>query len=288
VSFSKKEKVFLVFIGFLIVVDFFVWKEVFDLERGGLEVVFFDVGQGDAIFIETPQNHQILIDGGDGDNILKKLQQEMPFWDRSLDLVILTHPEKDHIGGLVEVLERYEVDYILWNGVIRDIAEYKKWQKLVEKKKAKEVIAEKRKVAKAGRVEINILYPFLSFENEEFFETSNDTSIVSKLKFGSACFLFTGDITKTIERKLVNEEVDLNCEILKVAHHGSKYSSSYEFLNEVTPEVAVVQVGDNSYGHPSKEALQRLDKFGKVLRTDLNGDIEIFSDGSYYNFKFKN
>jgi competence protein ComEC len=282
------EKTVVFILGFLFLANFFAWIVVFDLRRHKfLEVNFFDVGQGDAIFVETPQRHQILIDGGPSSKIIEKLAKEIPFWDRSIDLIILTHPEKDHITGLLEVLKRYKVENVLWTGIVRNIPEYKEWLNLIEKEKATV------KIAKAGQKvsckncqwKIEILYPFENLEGMEF-DDSNDTSIVSKLIFGNSSFLFTGDIYKDVEESLVLTPFDLNSKILKVAHHGSKTSSSEKFLEKVSPEIAVISVGENKYGHPNKETLETLENYGiRVLRTDLNGDIKIISDGNVLKIK---
>jgi competence protein ComEC len=285
---KENEKFVLFILGFLFLANFFAWIVVFDLRSHKfLEVNFFDVGQGDAIFIETPQRHQILIDGGPSSKIIEKLAKEIPFWDRTIDLIILTHPEKDHITGLLEVLKRYKVENVLWTGIVRNIPEYKEWRNLIEKEKAN------IKIAKAGQKisckncqwKIEIFYPFENLEGMEF-DDSNDTSIVSKLIFGNSSFLFTGDIYKDVEESLALTPFDLSSKILKIAHHGSKTSSSEKFLEKVSPEIAVISVGENKYGHPHRETLETLKRYGiRVLRTDLNGDIKITSDGFIYQIK---
>ena len=283
---ENRGKLNLLLVFFLILANAFVWQALFNLEKDRhLEVSFFDIGQGDAIFIETPHKHQILIDGGPSSAILEKLAKEMPFWDRTIDLVILTHPEKDHLAGLLEVLERYEVKQILWTGIIRQTAEYNKWQELIKKEKAKITIAQAPQKIKAGRVFLSILYPFESLEGGEF-KNSNDTSIISRLIFGNNSFLFTGDATKSVEKKILSkcgEKVNclLDSDVLKVSHPGSKTSTSEEFLKEISPEIAIISCGkDNIYGHPHSETLEIFKKYDiEVLRTDINGDIKIISDG---------
>ena len=131
-----KKKYIFIFAGFLLALNVFAWKEVFSLtENNYLKVDFLDVGQGDSIFVETPQKHQILIDGGPDSTVLQKLSERMPFWDKDLNLVILTHPESDHMRGLMEVLQRYKVDYFLWTGIVRYTPEYKKLVEILDKKK---------------------------------------------------------------------------------------------------------------------------------------------------------
>ncbi len=283
------RKFLILFVILLSLGNFYLWQYILQLD-GNLRVVFFDVGQGDSIFIETPYKHQILIDGGPDSRILEKLNKEMPFWDKTIDLVILTHPEKDHLKGLLKVLERYKVEQILWTGVIHKTADYDKWKELIKKEKARITIAQAPQKIKAGKVFLDVLYPFENLEGEEF-KDSNDTSIVSRLIFGNSSFLFTGDITKSAEKKILfrcREKADcfLDSDILKVAHHGSKTSTSEEFLREVSPEIAVISCGKNNpYHHPHQEVLKNLKDFAKkVLRTDQQGDIKISSNGGNYHY----
>ena len=285
---QKKAKNFIYSIlSFLFFLNILAWLAVYDLKDPQLlEVNFFDVGQGDAIFIEGPQRHQILIDGGPSSIILEKLAKEMPFWDRTIDLIILTHPEKDHLAGLIEVLKRYKVENILWTGILRDTSEFKEWEKLIESEGAKIFIARSGQKIKWSRTVLDrfeVLYPFESLAGKEF-KDSNNTSIVVKLIFGENSFLFTGDAYKSVERELLTKEIDIDSDILKVAHHGSKTSSAEEFIEKVSPETAIISVGkDNTYGHPHQEVLETLEKYGiKILRTDLEGDIKIISDGKNY------
>jgi len=297
-----KKKIEFLIIFLLILANAYLWQAVFNLD-GNLHIVFFDVGQGDSIFVETAQGHQILIDGGPSEKILsKKLTKQIPFWDKDLDLIILTHPEYDHLEGLLYVLKRYKVKNILWTGILRDTNVFREWKKALveekEKDKANVVIARAGEKIKAGNVRISILYPFQSLKDKNY-KDSNDTSVVSRLVFGKDSFLFTGDATKDTESKLLAGKVSVNSDVLKIGHHGSKTSTSEKFLEEVSPEIAAISVSGknvkgpdcsnkkrNRYGHPSCEVLQRLKNFGiKVLRTDLGGDIKIFSDGENLNLK---
>ena len=284
---AEKRKITFWILAGLFLANLFVFAAVYDLSRAqGLEVNFFDVGQGDAIFIETPSHRQVLIDGGPSSVILEKLRKEMPFWDRTIDLVILTHPEKDHLTGLLDVLKRYKVENILWTGIVRDTAEYKEWEKLIKEENAKIYIARAgQQIILARNVLANILYPLENLEGKVF-KDSNDTSIVAKLTFSENSFLFTGDISKSAEKGLLlgPAEQQLQADVLKVAHHGSKTSTSKEFVEAVSPEIAVIQAGrNNSYGHPRQETLDTLAEYGiKIFRTDLNNDIKIISDGKNY------
>jgi len=271
----------LVILSLLLALNILAWIVVFDLSKiQPLEVVFFDVGQGDSIFIETPKKQQILIDGGPGSAILEKLGTEMPFYDNTLDLIILTHPEKDHLAGLLEVLKRYKVENILWTGVKRDTLEFKEWERKILEEKASIKIAQAGQKIFAAKAVLEILYPFENLAGQEF-KDSNETSIVSRLVFGENSFLFTGDIRKSEEKALLEQRANLDSDVLKVAHHGSKTSNSKEFIEKVSPEIAVISLGkENSYGHPHQEVLDILEDYGiKILRTDQHGNIKIISDG---------
>jgi len=255
-------------------------------ENNFFQVVFFDVGQGDAIFIETPQKHQILIDGGPDSKILEKLSKEIPFWDRKIDLIILTHPERDHLNGLLQVLKKYEVENILWTGIKRETNEWKEWENAILKEKARIIIAQAGQQLIAGMANFKILFPLENLNDKEF-KNTNDTSIVIQLVYQKMSFLLMGDSSQIVEKELISQNENLNSDVLKVGHHGSKTSSSNDFIERVSPALAVISVGkDNSYGHPHQEVLEILKKYGiKVLRTDLNGDIKIVSDGEKFQIQ---
>lgn len=283
-----KNKLALFFVFVLLFLNIFAWQEVFDLAKAGnLRVDFLDVGQGDSIFIESPQKHQILIDGGPNSLVLQKVARIMGPFDKTIDLVILTHPDKDHIQGLIDVLSRYKIYHVLWTGVAREGPEYQKFIEVLKRQKekgAKIMTAKQGRKVKAGNITMDILYPFENLSGRYFEKTSNDTSVISRLVFGETSFLFTGDITSKTEKELVAKNINLDSDVLKVPHHGSKYSSSNVFLKSVRPKVAVILVGKNSYGHPTAEVLQRLENFGiEILRTDRDGDIKVISDGKTFN-----
>ncbi len=281
---GKSQNFLFSILATLFCLNVLAWVAVYELSQPRfLEVIFFNLGQGDAIFIETPKNHQILIDGGPTSAILEKLAKEMPFWDRTLDLVILTHPEKDHLAGLIEVLKRYKIDFILWTGVVRDTFEWREWQKLIDaqrKKGAELIVARAGQRISASKMVLDLFHPLENLAGQPL-KDSNNTSLVAKLIYGQNSFLFTGDIYQSEEEKLIKAGFDIDSDLLKVAHHGSKTSSSEEFVAKVSPEIAVIQVGkDNKYGHPHSEVLETLAKYGiKILRTDQHGDIKIISDG---------
>ena len=279
---ENKENRILVVLMVLFCFNILAWLTVFNLNRqGSLEVNFFDVGQGDAIFIEMPGNQQILIDGGPGSAVLEKLGEEMPFWDRTIDLLILTHPHEDHLSGLIKVLENYEVENVLWTGVMMETSIFEKWQEAI--KEAKVYTAQSGQRVIAGKAVLEILYPFENLKDQKIKEVDN-TSIVARLIFGNDSFLFTGDAFQSVEKQLAEKGIFIESDILKVGHHGSKTSSGQDFIEEVSPGVAVISVGkDNKYGHPNQETLDTLAKYGiRIFRTDEQGDIKIISNSKNY------
>ncbi len=289
-KFQENKKSFLAVFGILFFLNIFAWIGVYYLSRQQLLAVdFLAVGQGDSMFIETPKGQQVLIDGGPDATVLKKLAMIMPFYDRTIDLIILTHPEKDHLFGLLEVLKKYEVKNILWTGIIRDTAEWQEWTRLIKEEDAQIKIAragERAVLQENPLIYLDILSPIKLLEGEKI-EDSNDTSVVARLVFGKDSFLFMGDATIKTENNLMAKNILLDSSVLKIGHHGSKTSTSENFVKYVSPETALIEVGKNNYGHPTPEVLAILKKFGiQTLRTDKDGDIQIFSDGK--NLKIKN
>lgn len=255
-----------------------VFMVVLQWPSKNLKVVFCDVGQGDASLVVLGRV-QVLIDGGpSSEALLECLSSHMPFWDREIEMVVSTHPDQDHIGGLPEVLRRYKVGTVLAGekeGAGKDAKDFKELVKRMKKHSPR--AGEKIKV---GQLEFIVLWPNLHSEynyETEGIET-NTLSIVLFLKYGEFRAMFTGDIGSEEEAMipLIPESV-----VLKVAHHGSKHSSSDEFLKAVKPKLAVIEVGrKNRYGHPTQETLGKLSEVGaKILRTDIDGEVVIMSDG---------
>lgn len=237
-------------------------------------IFFLDVGQGDSIFIKTPQNHQILIDGGENNSVIENLGKIMLFFDKSIDLVILTHPHKDHIGGLVEIMKRFEIDNVLMTGVYSDDPYYLEFLQNI--KNTNVFIANAGTDFLFKNVLLDVIYPFDELAYKSF-ENLNNSSIVIKVLYKDEAILLTGDIEKIIEEKIVNSGIDIDSDILKVAHHGSKTSSSMEFLKKISPEISVIQCGkNNKFGHPNNETLENLSLAGvkEIYRTDVDGMIE--------------
>jgi competence protein ComEC len=250
-----------------------------------LKVVFLDVGQGDAIFIRTPQGQNIVIDGGPDSSVLYRLSKYLPFYDREIDLMILTHPHSDHVSGLISVLEKYSVKQIMGNGVTHTSPDYIKWLELVKNKKIPYVLVDKPQEiyfdqSKNKELVLKILYPQKDIRADNF-KDLNESSIITKLVYGQNSFLFMGDLPIDQENELVNSGVDLRADVLKIGHHGSKYSSSLDFLSKVSPKYGVIQSGKkNDFGHPHYRLLSNLEKSKiEILRNDQLGDIVFESNG---------
>ncbi len=262
-----------------------IWYAVFVVEAGqNLRLTFFDIGQGDSIFIEAPNGTQVLVDGGPGDRVLSKLGEVMPPWDRSIDMLILTHPHADHLDGLLEVLKRYEVTMVMETGVNHTIPEYEEWHRTLQEKNVQVVRPYAGQVVRLSRdATLTILAPFADYEGESP-KHLHDSMVVAKLVYGSVEAMLTGDMERGLEFRLMERGADMDADILKAGHHGSKTSSSENFLNAVSPEVVVIQSGrNNRYGHPYQEVLDRFAALGiPVLRNDTEGDIRFVSDGSRF------
>jgi len=268
---------------FLVVV-ILVWSVALTTPDDKLHVSFLDVGQGDAILIQTPNGQDILIDGGpDPQKINLELGERLPFWDRTIDLVVCTQPQADHVTGLVEVLLRYKVKQVLEPGVSYNSSIYQEWLRLVEDKGIEYNIARAGQEVDLGNgIKMEVLNPPATLYEGTSHDVDNN-GVVLKLTWGKVSFLFTADIREEAEFELIGQRANLKSTVLKVAHHGSKTSTTSQFLAAVDPEVAVISVGaDNTFGHPSPEVMERLiDRLGEdnVYRTDEDGTVELITDG---------
>lgn len=272
----------LVFIGY--------WTVLVDVNTSGdLRVIFLDVGQGDAILIQTPEGKNILIDGGPDKSIIYKLDSYIPITDRTIDIMIATHADLDHITGLAEVLGRYKVDIVLDNGLSGSGPAYYQWQRLINQYNISRIAVD---APDELVVEDDIMLYLLWPDQEVIIEQEADrnfASVTAKLVYNDVSFLFTGDATIETEEILIAKGIDLDADVLKAGHHGSKYSSSIEFVQAVNSDYGIISAGkDNTYGHPSLRVLKNLDVVGaQILRTDINGDILFTTDGERLEVKIE-
>ena len=258
-----------------------LWARVAGGPDGYLHVHFLDIGQGDSILVVTPSGRQALIDGGpDGDAVSQALAEALPGGDRSLDLVVMTHLDSDHSGGLLEVLDRFAVGAVLTGPSPAGGAMQAQWEERLKGygKDTVEVYA-----GYAIELDEDIRVEVLNPSRDRSLGNSNNDSVVLRLSYGDVSVLLTADIESEAEARLVARGAELESTVLKVGHHGSATSTSQVFLGAVRPSIAVVSAGmDNPYGHPASEVIKRLEDevgAGNVYRTDLQGDVEVVSDG---------
>lgn len=256
-----------------------------------LHIVFCDVGQGDAILITTPSRKRILIDAGPDKAVLSCLSEHMPFWDRTIDLMILTHPHLDHFYGMYYVAESYDIKAFATEDLSNQADSFKGLMQALDAQKIpKQFVAAGDKWVFADGVMFSVLAPTKEFialtsPNGTVGERAEFANLITQLSYGEFDAVFTGDsqargLTDAIQGI---GEID----VLQVPHHGSKTGLSDSILQDISPELAVVSVGEkNSYGHPTKFILDLLSRNSiKTLRTDRNGDVEIITEGKTYSVR---
>lgn len=293
--FSKKHFIIGTIIGLILLVSSFI-----SFPDSKLHLIFCDVGQGDGAYIRAPNGMDMLIDGGPNDKVLSCLGKHMPFYDRTIDVVLLTHPQKDHMQGLISVIERYKVKYFIIGVEGNSTEGYKLLVKILKKKNIPIQNLYTGDKFTLGKVEFDVLWPekkwvashispalndlvYLSNSKVLGMNTDsdvNDFSYYIDLKYGVFSTLFTGDGDSKIQPDIMKVTDLPQVSILKFPHHGSKTGILPEFLDKLKPVIAVISVGKNSYGHPTKEALDLLNSRNiQIRRTDQEGDIEIVTDG---------
>ncbi|HIC88074.1 MAG TPA: DNA internalization-related competence protein ComEC/Rec2 [Anaerolineae bacterium] len=258
-----------------------IWLAAFQMPDGRLHLYFLDVGQGDAILIETPSGHQILVDGGPSPTALvNDLSEVMPFWDHHIDLVIPTHADGDHMDGLIPLFDRYQVGQVLEGEQMLVAPEAAPWREAVVAAGVPVSLTWRgMHILTGDNVELSVLNPpfepLLGTRSDD-----NNNSIVLKVDYGRFSALLTADAEMDAERDMMAAGLLLQAQVLKVGHHGSRYSTGATFLKAVAPQVAVISVGaDNRFGHPHPDLLDRLSGM-MILRTDQHGTIELTSDGT--------
>ena len=279
--FANFKKYWLSLFAFLLLI-FCIFVFYFDWQTSHKVLTFamLNVGQGDALFIESPTGTQILIDGGPPRKILSQLSRVMSPFDRRIDALIITNPDQDHIAGFLDILKIYKVDKIFEPGTFNDSKVYQNLKDEIKKNNIPNILARKgMKLNLGGGTFLDILFPDRDVST---FET-NDGSVVARLSYGNTSVMLTGDATTKTERMILqgNDKAQFNSTILKVGHHGSRTSTSEEFVKSVSPLYALISDGkDNKYGHPHRDTLETLSLFGaKIFRTDVLGTIVVKSDG---------
>jgi competence protein ComEC len=250
-----------------------------------LEIYAIDVGQGDSLLIVTPEGKTVLIDAGlnkAGERVVQFLRERNV---RQLDLIVASHPHADHIGGMRDVLKAVPVKSFLDSGQEHTTVTYAKTLEAVKEKIGKLTVAKSgQKFNLDNGITLSVLGPRRPWLENVSGSDINANSVIVRLDYGKFSMLFTGDSEDETEDRLIADGANLKVQVLKVAHHGSRYATTERFLKYVQPEAAVISCGaDNDYGHPTQSTLDRLRRFGvKVYRTDLQGDVKIASDGETY------
>lgn len=285
------RKTFLILSVLLIVLGGILIYQNIKFADKKLHVSFCDVGQGDAILMRTPSSLDILIDGGPNDKVLSCLANHMPFWDRTIELMILTHPDADHITGLIDVVKRYSITHFYTSEVATETAVYKGFLKALEDRKIKQnYIWQGDKIILKDGLIIETLWPTREWNGQ----ATNSFSVANLLTYKNFKILLPGDLDSEQMEQLDDLAGKVN--VLKVPHHGSRFGLNSSILDILSPEMAVISVGKNSYGHPTQFVLQLLkDKNIKILRTDLpanalrgqvqagqGGEVEVVSDGNIW------
>ncbi|HYF13157.1 MAG TPA: MBL fold metallo-hydrolase [Candidatus Paceibacterota bacterium] len=273
-------------VALLLLIAIGIWGAVFaETPKGTLTVAFLDVGQGDAIFIESPTGVQIVMDGGPDGTVLRELPSVMPIPDRSIDALIGTHPDKDHIGGLIDVFERYDISVYIEPGITKDTLTAQTLLERVKEENIPSLIARRGMFLDlGGGAELHVLFPDYDVSGLST-DDANEGGIVMKLVYGSTTALFMADVSKKVEDRLITlGETDLDTDLLKIGHHGSRFSTDDDFVSAVSPAAAIISVGDrNTYGHPTEEVIHTLSsQHVDILRTDEEGTIIFKSNGKNF------
>lgn len=261
---------------FLITANVFVWTSLVQAGEKNLVIKVYSVGQGDSIFIRTPDNYKILVDGGPNNSVVDYLNKDLELNDRSLDLLVLTHPQADHMFGLIETIKKYKVKKIITSDVGNKTALYKLWIDTLKNNHLNlEFVYAGESITLSDQVKLKIVWPE---DPKPLVADLNAASVVIKLSYGNFDMLLTGDADIPVQP--YNSTIG-HVEVLKVPHHGSKTGLREDFAEELSPDVSVISVGvKNRYGHPNLASLELLNKTSKkVLRTDQNGTVTFVSNG---------
>ena len=266
-----------------------LWSVVARESRSGkLTFVVLDVGQGDALFIESPTGTQVVVDGGPNNKLMKEISAVLPWYDRHIDMMVVTNPDRDHYEGFIPFLDKYKTDVVLKSGTDKESDLYKLLEQKMISKNVPIISARRGQVILiGGGAYFQVLFP----DRDVSGLSSNDGSIVMRLVYGDTSIILQGDSIIKIEDYLISLGVDnLKSTILKIGHHGSRTSTGEEYVEAVSPKWAVISAGkDNSYGHPHKEVVDTLNKMKiPILATCTIGRITFESDGKEFVLKNKN
>ncbi len=289
-SYSKSTIIYRTLAGLIFICICLLGALSFPVSQDGVTISFLDVGQGDAVFIQTPNRTQVLMDAGPKDVVMQKLKDEIPRGDTSIDLLVVTNPDADHISGFLSVLDEYTVSAVLVPNTRSTTATYKNLKKKIKEKNIPELVAYRGMEIVLDRgnsihpdAVLSILFPDQVVKNWE----RNSGSIVSRFVYGDTSVMLMGDATSETEKIIIGDFFEtgaienLQSDILKLGHHGSRTSTSDMWLDVVKPDIAIVSAGlNNRYGHPHKEVIDTLaDRGVEIRETSTEGTVTYVSDG---------
>lgn len=260
----------------LVVSTLFLWVAMLSNSDAILTIAFLDVGQGDSIYIESPSGNQVLIDGGRNRAVLRQLGSIMPFYDRSIDVVIATHPDSDHIGGLPDVFSRFSVSTFIEPGSSSTSGVFHEMMHLADLEGSTHILARRGQTIDMGDgAYIRIIFPDRDVSGLE----SNNSSVIAQVVYGETEVMLTGDAGSSIERYVVSLEGSrLHSDILKAGHHGSKTSSDQQFVSVVDPDYVIISAGlNNRYGHPHAEVIDRFRDLGATILSTYESGMLVFT-----------
>jgi len=265
------KKYFIVAILVLTTSIFYLFKELPSSQYA--IVVFLDVGQGDSILFRSPDGGNILIDGGSGSTVLRRIASYLPFFDRQIDLLVLTHPHEDHVGGLIEVLKKYTVRNVLMSNKKYDDAFYNEFVSAVSSQESTVHFADPEISFGLGEFKIDVVYAGYEVNSSNI----NNHSIALMISYHDEIFYLGGDNESEVEEFILETGTSIDADVFKASHHGSKTANSYKFVSKISPSSVVIQCGENNkFGHPHDEVIDiflRVNGIKNIYRTDVSGDV---------------
>lgn len=277
------RKILVIFFVVAMLLAALLWKIVGGINDRQLHVYVLNIGQGDSILVRLPTGENILIDGGPDGTVLQELAEVLPLYERKIDVVILTHPHADHMNGLIDVMQHYEVSSVIITGVFYKSSAYDEFVDEVARKGISVFFAHSDVDYRLGTVALDMVYPLKLLQGDRY-ENVNNSSISFRMLTDDGTFYFSGDLEKEGEEELLKSGQDLRADVFKAGHHGSRTSSSEAILDPIEPEIAVISCGvNNTFKHPHPETLQHFTERGiEFFRTDLDGRVEVVPmDGEF-------
>lgn len=287
----KIIKNIIIAIIFLVLLNLSIWSGLFQAGNNKFEITFIDVGQGDSILIKTPNNYYGIIDGGPSDSLVSKVEKLLPAGQKHIDFVLITHPDKDHINGFVELIKSYNIGTIFINKYNKESSSLTAIELLIQEKNIENYSLNEDTDFSIDGVYFDIIWPSRDLDVYNFYDF-NETSISAYIRYNDFDFITMGDLSSSFEKQAIaNLDTDnlLDIELFKASHHGSRFSGNPDLFQSISPIYTVFSAGkNNTYGHPSEEVIQNaLRVNSKVMRTDIDGNIKfsITSGNDFEIFK---